>query len=85
MRNEVGVKVSVLNCSEPTVVLIPFDGEAHSMVEVVFGMEAQFVFGRSDVTTPVALLHDMVFVVVEGCHLACHPAYVFSAEGYEAK
>ena len=24
----------------------------------------QFVFGRSDVTTPVALLHDMVFVSI---------------------
>ena len=40
MRNEVGVKVSVLNWSEPTVVLIPLDGEANAMVEVVFGMEA---------------------------------------------
>ena len=85
MRNEVGVKVSVLNCSEPTVVLIPLDGEANAMVEVVFGMESQFVFGWSDVTTPVALLHDVGFVVVEGGHLACHPAYVFAAEGYQAK
>lgn len=32
------------------------------MAEVVFGMEVQFVFGWSDVTTPVALLHDMVFL-----------------------
>ena len=55
------------------------------MVEVVFGMESQFVFGWSDVTTPVALLHDMVFVVVECCHLARHPANVFATEGDKAK
>ena len=55
------------------------------MVEVVFGMEAQFVFGWSDVTTPVALLNDMVFVVVECSHLARHPDNVFATEGDKAK
>lgn len=71
--------------SQPPVVTIPFHGYLHAALQIVLRTVAQFLDGRGDVAPPVALTHYVVFVVVEGCHLACDSAYAVANHCYNAQ
>ncbi len=49
------------------------------------GVIAQLVHGRFNITSPVALFQDVVFVIVECRHLSGHSADVFAEECYDAQ
>ena len=48
-------------------------------------MVAQLIDGRLYVASPVALLQDMIFVVIQCCDLPGHPSDMFSEEGDDAQ
>ena len=49
---------------EPFVVLIPFDGSFHALLQLHLGLKTQFLAGRGDIAAPVALFQDIVFIIV---------------------
>ncbi len=65
--------------------MIPFNGAAHTLLQVHLRVITQFADGRLDVATPVALAQDVVLVIVQGGDLAGHPSDVFAEEGDDAE
>ena len=65
--------------------LIPLDGPFHTLFEHHFGLVAQFLAGWLDVTAPVALSQDVVFVIVQSRYLTCQATCVLTTEGYDAQ
>ena len=57
----------------------------HALFQFHLRLVAQFFAGRGDVAAPVTLFQDIVFVIVQGCYLACHPTNVFTEESDDAQ
>ena len=76
---------SIFFISKPFVFLIPSHSSAHSLLQTYLGVVSQLVAGRGDVAPPVALFHDVVFVVVQGGHLPCDVSPPLAAGGHQAE
>jgi len=65
--------------------LVPRHAATHTLGQLHLRRIAQLLACRRDVAAPVALSHDVVLVVVEGCHPARTACHEFAAAGDDAQ
>ena len=70
---------------EPSIILVPLNGELHAVGEFVAGMIAKLVASRLDVATPVALFQNVILVVVQSRRFLGDVAHLLAEERHDAQ